>query len=70
MHILYLQLYGLFFSAAGAELVSEVSRSSLVKAFESGVQAIMKYGRGIQGDRTMVGGLDSLTHVRCRECLV
>ena len=44
----------MFFSAAANKLVSEVSRSTLIEAFESGVDAIMRYGRSEPGDRTMV----------------
>ena len=54
MALLMFQLYGLFFSAAATKLMDEVSVSSLIDAFESGVSAIMKYGRSEPGDRTMV----------------
>ena len=41
--------------AAAIDLVSQVSVESLIKSFQSGVDAVIKYGKAQQGDRTMVG---------------
>ena len=42
-------------SAAAIDLVSKVSVDSVIKSFQSGVNAVIKYGKAQQGDRTMVG---------------
>ena len=42
-------------SAAAIDLVSQVSIESVIKSFQSGVHAVIKYGKAQQGDRTMVG---------------
>ena len=52
--IIFLQLYSLLFSAGAPELMNTINVSQIHKAFAAGIQAIMKYGHGQQGDRTMV----------------
>ena len=42
-------------SAAAIDLVSQVNVESFIKSFQSGVNAVIKYGKAQQGDRTMVG---------------
>ena len=42
-------------SAAAIDLVSQVNPVSFIKSFQSGVNAVIKYGKAQQGDRTMVG---------------
>ena len=42
-------------SAAAIDLVSQVNAESFIKSFQSGVNAVIKYGKAQQGDRTMVG---------------
>lgn len=52
--VLSLQLYSLLFSAASAKLLTDVGLAQVIQAFSSGIRAVMQYGRGQQGDRTMV----------------
>ena len=42
-------------SAAAIDLVSQVNAESFIKSVQSGVNAVIKYGKAQQGDRTMVG---------------